>query len=41
MRCSIWKDNLPLGALPAEGTIAITRATEKELAAAAKQEWKV
>lgn len=35
-RCSIWKDSLPLGALPAEGAIEITRVTERELATAAK-----
>ncbi len=41
VRCSIWKDNLPMGALPAEGAIEITRVSERELAAAAKQEWKM
>lgn len=36
VRCSIWKNNLPLGALPAEGAIGIQRVTERELVAAAK-----
>jgi alpha-amylase/alpha-mannosidase (GH57 family) len=42
LRCSIWKNNLPLGALPAEGAIAVTRVTERELATAARSEqWRV
>ncbi len=38
LRCSIWKNNLPLGALPAEGAISIERVTERELATAARSD---
>lgn len=42
LRCSIWKDNLPLGVLPAEGDIEIKRVSERQLASFAKSEqWRV
>ena len=41
-RCSIWKDNLPLGALPAEGSLPLKRTREHELLSLAKNEqWRV
>jgi alpha-amylase/alpha-mannosidase (GH57 family) len=41
LRCSVWKDKLPLDALPAEGSMAIIRVAERELTASAKAEtWK-
>jgi hypothetical protein len=33
IRFSLWKDNLPVDSLPAEGSIRLKRMTEHELAA--------
>jgi hypothetical protein len=39
IRFSLWKNNLPVDALPAEGSIALKRMTERELAASGEH-WK-
>lgn len=39
LRFSIWKENLPIDALPAEGSLRLTRVSETELAASSDH-WK-
>jgi hypothetical protein len=41
-RCSLWKDNLPLDALPAEGSLPLKRTREHELLSLTNNEqWRV